>query len=99
MTEEDKDCLFRAATEITKFGARDFAELIGHLLVKQKPLVVDEIPLIDGLPPLAQHLARNEIAHILEREGLAQRRNGKTVRLYATAKALRIGKSMMGRLL
>lgn len=97
MTEEDKDCLFRVATEITKFGAKDYEELVAHLLTKHSPLVLDEIPLVEGLPELAQRLCRNEIANILEREGLAQRRRGKTVRLYSTAKGLRIGKSMSGK--
>ena len=95
MTEEDKDCLFRVATEITKFGAKDYEELVAHLLTKQKPLVMNEIPLVEGLPELAQRLARNEIAKILEREGLAQRRNGKTVRLYPTNKGLRLGKDLV----
>lgn len=95
MTSDDEDCLYRVACALTKLGVEEPHELVGRLLVNPKPIVLCQVPLVDGLSEPVQRLLRNEAARVLESEGLAHVRNGKTVRLYQTSKSIRIGRSMV----
>lgn len=92
MTEEEKKALAKVATTLTEIGVADADELLAHLLTKHSPLVLREIKLIPGLSEKIGDYAKTAAAVLLEKEGLAQRRNGKTVRLYPTNKGLRLGK-------